>query len=136
MLEEVNMLTDLCYKFGKLFLTYFPHRNITRKIHEFVFHLPRFVEKHRTIGLLSEQEGESKHAAVNAELRPLACMRNHAERLHMVLEREELRSVVNKKLLRSNVRICDNCKCRVFLRAGNDGKRGIAHLVNQFFKVG
>ena len=83
---------------------------------------------HKTIGLLSEQEGESKHAAVNAELRSLASMRNHADRLHLILEREELRSYMNKGLLKPKTRLCINCSNdneskRVFLRSGSDGKR-------------
>ena len=74
--EEVAKLTKLCHRFGEVFPVHFPERNIIRKIHELVFNVPIFVEVHRTIGMLSEQEGESKHASVNAELRSLACVRD------------------------------------------------------------
>ena len=76
--EEINYLCEKC---GEIFPKYFPARNITRKIHKFVFNVPRFVKTYRTIGLLSEQEGESKHAAINAELQSLSSVRNHADRL-------------------------------------------------------
>ena len=47
---------------------------MTRKIHELIFNIPRFANNWKTIGMLPEQEGESEHAAVNAELRSLACV--------------------------------------------------------------
>ena len=67
-------------------------------MHEMIFNVPRFVNHWKTIGLLLEQEGESKHAAVNAELRSLACVRNHAERIQLILEREELCSSADKNI--------------------------------------
>ena len=39
------------------------------------------MKTYKTIGHLSKQEGESKHAAINAELRSLSSVRNHADRL-------------------------------------------------------
>ena len=69
--DKINSLEILCYEFGTIFPAYLPYRNITRKIRELVFNVPCFVRKHKTIGMLSEQDGESKHAAVNAELCPL-----------------------------------------------------------------
>ena len=98
--EEIERLGGLCNDFGKKFPIYFPTRKTTRKIHELIFNVPRFVTKYRTIGMLSEQEGESKHASVNAELRSIANVRSHAERIHLVLQREELRSISDKSLLK------------------------------------
>ena len=46
--------------------------------------------------MLSEQEGESKHASINAERRPLANVRNASERIRLVLESEELCSRMDK----------------------------------------
>ena len=60
--------------------------------------------------MLSEQEGEFKHAAVKAELRSLACVRNHAERIRLVLEREELRSMGDKNVLKAKPWLCERCK--------------------------
>ena len=76
--------------------------------------------------MLSEQEGESKHAAVNAELRSLACVRNHAEKIRLVIEREELCDFTNKDIMKSKARLCGKCKeneACVFLRSGRDGIR-------------
>ena len=99
--EEINYLCNLCEKFGEIFPKHFHARNITMKIHKFVFNVPRFVKTYKTIGLLSEQEGESKHAAINAELQSLSSVRNHADRLRLVLEREELHSFMDKGLLKA-----------------------------------
>ena len=59
--HEKARLTSLCYKFGELFPVYFPRVALTRKNHELVFDVPRFVEEHRTVGLFSEEEGDSLH---------------------------------------------------------------------------
>ena len=81
--EEIDNLKKYCFSFGEKFPVTFPLRKITCKIHELIFNVPRFVMKWKTIGMLSEQEGESKHAAVNAELRSLVCVKDHAERLRL-----------------------------------------------------
>ena len=84
--HELSALDELCLNFGQMFSLYFPQRNITRKIHELIFNVPNFVQRHKTIGMLSEQEGESKHASINAEIRPLANVRNASEGIRLVLE--------------------------------------------------
>ena len=78
--SEIVTLEEHCNMFGCLFPKYFPDRSITRKIHELVFNVPKFAKEHNTVGLLSEQEVESKHASVNAELCSLPCVRSHAEK--------------------------------------------------------
>ena len=83
--------------------------------------------------MLSEQDGEIKHAAINAELHSLACVRNHAERIRLVIEREELCSNMNKGLLQSKAWMCGICP-RKFLRLGNDGKQHCQSCETQFFK--
>ena len=119
--EEIENLKSLIHEFGVQFPSF--GRSITRKIHELIFTVPRFVTKYKTIGLLSEQEAESKHASVNAELRSLACVRNHAEKLKLVLQREELRSCMNKSLMKPVPRLCSVCP-RTFLRSAPvDGSR-------------
>ena len=65
-----------------------------------MFNVPRFVAEHGTIGLLSE------HASVNAELRSLACVRDHAEQIRLVMEKEELRSVADKNRMKRKPRLC------------------------------
>ena len=89
------------------------------------------------MGMLSEQEGEAKHAAVNAELRSLACVRNHAERIQLVIEKEELTSIGDKNILKAKPRLCEICKenerPRIFLRSGRDGKRHFRVCEPNFF---
>ena len=68
------------------------------------------------------------HAVVKAELRSLACVRNHAERLRLVIERDEIRSSgdIDKSILIPKARLCSVCKGigqRSFLRIGNDCSR-------------
>ncbi len=81
----------------------------------------------KTTGLLSEEEGESLHAAVNMELRQLVAIRNPTEKMQLLLKRQELRSKASKNLIRRKPRMCKDCKAstgkRVFLRAGVDGQR-------------
>eukprot|EP00112_Aurelia_sp_Birch-Aquarium-sp1_P014119 Seg3023.1 transcript_id=Seg3023.1/GoldUCD/mRNA.D3Y31 product="hypothetical protein" protein_id=Seg3023.1/GoldUCD/D3Y31 len=124
--DEIQELQTLCCRFGDLFPVFFPERNLTRKMHELVFTVPKFVKEHKTLGKLSEEEGESLHAAVNQELRQLACVRDQAEKIRLVLERQELRSSVNKLLMKGTARLCGKCKSkgeRHFVRTGIDGKR-------------
>ena len=97
--DEINFVVILCNKFGASFPMYFPEHNITRKIHELLFTVPRFLRKFITVGLLGEQTSESKHASVNAELRSFASVRNHSEKMQLVLQREELRYSMNKSLI-------------------------------------
>ena len=54
-IEKVT-LKSLCYNFGALFPVYFPKSTLTQKIHELVFHIPRFVREHGTMWLFSEEE--------------------------------------------------------------------------------
>ena len=95
------------------------------KMHEMIFNVPRFVNHWKTTGLLSEQERESKHAAVYAELRSLACVRNHAERLQLILERGT-NFLVQIKTLKPNVRLCQKCK--------DDQTRTFLHAIVQYVK--
>ena len=122
--EEILKLEEQCVVFGQKFPMYFPERNIIRKMHELIFNIPKFVHKYKTIGMLSEQERKSKHASINAEIRPLANVRNASERIPLVLEHEELRSRMDKTLLKPLNRLCVPCKevnVHSFLQAGNDG---------------
>eukprot|EP00112_Aurelia_sp_Birch-Aquarium-sp1_P023111 Seg6757.3 transcript_id=Seg6757.3/GoldUCD/mRNA.D3Y31 product="hypothetical protein" protein_id=Seg6757.3/GoldUCD/D3Y31 len=109
--DEIQELQTLCYRFGDLLPVFFPERNLTCKMHELVFMVPKFVKELKTLGKLSE-EGESLHAAVNQELRQLACVRDQGEKIRLVLERQELRSSVNKLLMKGTARLCGKCKSK------------------------
>ena len=55
-LTEIEFVVSKCHQFGEYFSINFD-RSITPKMHEYIFNVPRFIEKHRTLGLLSEEEG-------------------------------------------------------------------------------
>lgn len=107
---EIVCLKQNCNRFGELFPCLFPDSNITRKIHECIFSIPRFAEQFKTLGLLTEEEGERLHAAVNMELRQLVCLRNPAEKMQLLMKRQELRSQAPKNLLKKVPRLCVKCK--------------------------
>ena len=137
--EEVTIVKDACYEFGALFPLYFPERNIIRKIHEFVFSVPRFIKGLKTTGLLSEEEGERLHAAVNMELWQLVAVRSPGDKMQLVLKRQVLRSKASKNLIQRKPRTCKDCKAskgkRVFLRAGLDGQRHCPDCEMEFFLI-
>ena len=124
--QEIKKCVDLCTRFGSMFPIYFPERNITRKIHALIYDVPIFVQRYGTLGLLSEQEGESLHAAVNQELRALAGVRSHPEKIRLVLERQELRTQMDKSMIQAKSRLCIICKekgLKHFLKCGKDGQK-------------
>ena len=65
---EINTAKSLCTGFGN-FTKDFPNENISPKIHGLTFDVPRFLAKHKTLGYLSEEEGESMHHSINKQLR-------------------------------------------------------------------
>ena len=72
---------------------------LTRKIHELVFDVPRFVDEHGIVGLFSEEEGESLNHEINLESAQLSCVRTDPERLRLLVERHEQRSQADHSLL-------------------------------------
>ena len=97
--NEKETLKSLCCNFGALFPDYFPKSTLTWKIHEIVFHVPRFVDEHGTVGLFSEEEGESLHHLINLEAAQFSCVRNDSERLRLIVERYEQRAQADRSLL-------------------------------------
>ena len=74
---------------------------------------------------MSEQEGESKHAA-NAKLRSLATVRSRSKKLELALQKEELRSFTDKSLVQAKPRLCkmsNETGTKTFLRCSKDGTR-------------
>ena len=69
-------------------------------MHFYSFDVPEFIKKHRTLGLLSEEEGESLHAAFNMENRQLVSVRQGGQRMYLSLKRHTLRSQCDKSLLK------------------------------------
>ena len=50
--KQILDLKSLIFHFGLKFKVYFPNRSITRQVHELIFYIPRFVTKHKTIGIV------------------------------------------------------------------------------------
>ncbi|XP_065678677.1 uncharacterized protein LOC124819115 [Hydra vulgaris] len=109
---EITELHQYINLFAIEFHDCFPKESITRKMHELIFNVPLFVKLHKTIGLLSEEEGECLHNSVNKELRQLHSVRNQEQKLHLVLKRFELHSKADRKLQASKVRKCVVCSER------------------------
>ncbi|XP_057296535.1 uncharacterized protein LOC130625451 [Hydractinia symbiolongicarpus] len=107
---EIDALERFCNSFGEAFPKHFPEETITRKLHELVFDVPRFAKMHRTLGLLSEEEGESLHNSVNKEVRQLYGVRDQDLKLTLLLQRQELWSKANRKLQIGVERVCVPCK--------------------------
>ncbi|XP_065657042.1 uncharacterized protein LOC136082278 [Hydra vulgaris] len=112
---SIRLITEL-HQYINLFAiefhACFPNESITRKMHELIFNVPLFVKFHKTIGLLSEEEGECLHNSVNKELRQLHSVKNQEQKLHLVLKRFELHSKADRKLQASKVRKCVVCSER------------------------
>ena len=107
---EIDTVKSLCTGFGN-FTEYFPNENTSRKINELIFDVPHFLAKHKTLGYLSEEEGESKHHSIKKQLRQYQSVRDEAEKLRLVVTNEELLSTAGRRLADVKPRPkCDSCK--------------------------
>ena len=107
--EEIDTLVFSCHGFGAKFPVYFPDVPLTRKIHELAFDVPRFVKEHKTVGLFSEEEGESIHHAINLESAQLVGVRQKDLQLRLLIERHETRAQADQSLLATRPRKCREC---------------------------
>ena len=85
---EILSVKELCMGFGK-FTVNFPNETVTRKMHELIFDVPRFLAKHKTLRYLSEEEGESLHCSINKHLWQYQSIRNEGEKLVHVVKNQE-----------------------------------------------
>ena len=118
--EEFDTLVFSCYEFGAKFPVYFPDVPLTHKIHELAFDVPRFVKEHKTVGLFSEEEGESIHHAINLEGAQLVSVWQKDLQLRLLIERHETRAQADRFLLATRPRKCRECvgQERAFLKNG------------------
>ena len=79
---------------------------MTRIIHELALDVSRFVKEHKTVGLFSEEEGESIHHAINLEGAQLAGVRQKDLQLRFLIERHETRTQADGSLLVQRPRKC------------------------------
>jgi len=119
--EEINDVCRDCHEFCNIYTVLFKNKTIKPKMHFYSFDVPRFLKTFKTIGLLSEEEGESLHAAFNMENRQLASVRDPGKRIFLSLKRHSLRSQSDKLLMKANERLCTKCSQpgnRIFLKNG------------------
>ena len=96
--EVRDRVKERCTRFGEKYPVYFQNENISRKIHMLIFYVPRFLEKHHTLGLLSEEEGESLHKLVNQQLRQYHCVRDKGEQLSLIVNQIEILNQSDRSL--------------------------------------
>ena len=104
--DNIKTVERLCHKFGEVYPVSFRSEAISPKMHEYIFHVPKFLAKHKSVGLFSE-EGESLHASFNAEMRALGAVRDPSLQMRLLQEHHELRSLCNKSLIEP--RVCRRC---------------------------
>lgn len=104
--KEIENIIFMCEEFCKKYPVLFPDKNIKAKMHFYSLDVPNFIKTHKTLGLLSEEEGESLHAAFNMENRQLYSVRNGGHRMFLGLKRHTLRSKCDKDLLSPPKRLC------------------------------
>ena len=96
---------------------YFLKETVTRKMHKLIFDVPHFLAKHKTLGYLNEEEGESLHCLVSKQLRQYQNVRDQSEKLWLIVTNEWLLSIADRSLVYITPRPkCEHCN--MFLRMG------------------
>ena len=109
--DEIRTVKDLSTGLGK-FTLYFPKETVTRKMHELIFDVPRFLAQHKILGYLSEEEGKSLQCSINKQLRQYQNVRDQSDKLQLIVTNEELLSTADRSLAHvTPMPKCDRCKC-------------------------
>ena len=96
--EEIEEVSRLANRLGERFPVLFPNESIIQKMHETIFHVPRFVRAHGSLGIFSEEEGEALHNVFNRYNRQLACMKNTGARLGLLLDHHVVSNHVDRSI--------------------------------------
>ena len=99
-LTEVEILSvkELCTGFAQFkFSKWNCH-----KLHGVIFDVLHFLAKHKTLGYLSEEEGESLHCSINKQLQQYQSMRSEGAKLVHVVKNQELSQNSRQKSSKSN----------------------------------
>ena len=107
--EEIDSLVFSCHEFGVKFSVYFPDVSSNWKIHQLAFDVLRFVKEHQSVGLFSEEEGESIHHAINLEGDQPVDVRQKDLQLRLLIERHETRAQPDLSPLAMRSRKCREC---------------------------
>lgn len=96
--HEVAIYCMRAYSFGNWFPVHFPAQRITPKMHVMIYHMSQFAQRYHTIGMFSEQAGESIHNVfnkLNRQYAPIAC------------DVQRIKTVMQKCMLMHDPRIVD-----------------------------
>lgn len=91
--EEMNELEIDCHNFGRLYLQLADKDDtVTPKMHTIVKHVPEFMRRFGTVGLISEHGLESMHARLNKIAQRYACLRSMPRKLRYMLKEQQTAS--------------------------------------------
>jgi hypothetical protein len=85
--HEVAIYGMRAYSYGNWFPVHFPKQRITPKMHIMIYHMTQHAHTHRSIGMFSEQGGESLHAVFNKLNRQFVYIPNDEQRIKSVMEK-------------------------------------------------
>ncbi|XP_072023493.1 uncharacterized protein [Amphiura filiformis] len=138
---EVRALCVRCWELGTWFPKKFPNESIPPKLHMLICHVPEFVQKWRTVGLLSEHGLESVHKDINSIERIYCTVRHSEEKMRLVIGNHQQRSNTDTASIQvspKNKKTCymfekTGCKGRYVLRFKGSEERvckKCGHVVN------
>jgi hypothetical protein len=85
--HEVAIYCMRAYSFGNWFPPHFPSQHITPKMHVMIYHMSQFAQKYHTIGMFSEQAGESIHNVFNKLQRQYAPIASDVQRIKAIMQK-------------------------------------------------
>lgn len=107
--SEVHALCVRCWELGTWFPKKFPKETISPKMHMLICHIPEFVQKWRTVGLLSEHGLESIHKDINSIERIYCTVRESKERMRLVVGNHQQRSSTNTESIQVSAKNKKTC---------------------------
>jgi hypothetical protein len=85
--HEVAALQRKAYEYGNWYPVNFPDQTITPKMHVMIYHMPELAQLYHTVGMFSEQAGESIHTVFNKLNRQYVYMGSDVKRLDASMQR-------------------------------------------------
>ncbi len=113
---EIEFFQQNCYALGEYYSSHFPERNISRKLHILVCHVPQFVGRWKTIGLFSEQKLESLHCTANRFDKQFSSIRDKKRKLTLINDSCNLLYTADKDLTEAKRRKCSEPQCDGYLK--------------------
>ncbi|XP_072040956.1 uncharacterized protein [Amphiura filiformis] len=117
---EVRALCVRCWELGTWFPRKFPTDSIPPKMHMLVCHIPEFVQKWKTVGLLSEHGLESIHKDINSIERIYCTVRESQEKMRLVIGNHQQRSATNAAAIQVSPK--EKKTCYTFEKTGCKGR--------------